>query len=395
MGVCVQVIDAGLDLHAAALPRSSLAWQAWATMSPLSVQNATWDDPVCVAGTFITRVLLQGLLQVLGEGGGVQGDGRADGGGLGADAARAAAAAQALLLRVVDVPRVERLLALLAEALAAAPRLSARGMLDDKTALQWQACAAVQQLLCALACFPHYRGAVRQWLQGRPAAAAAPASPADLRASSSSSSASGALPSAARSSERRPAPTAGAGASAAAAAGYDVGRLRLQRLLDLLPRHELPKGAADKAAVAVALRGLADSIAKPDVGPEDLARADKLRLHFARSGWTGGVGVVLPHVPGLPLQPQTAAAAGGVHPGSAAAAATAAASSSGGGPAAVAALVVRMCANRRCHNFSGASEAGLRLGRCAGCRVVRYCSPRCQAQHWAGGHKQECCSMAG
>ncbi len=45
---------------------------------------------------------------------------------------------------------------------------------------------------------------------------------------------------------------------------------------------------------------------------------------------------------------------------------------------------------RRCHNLSGASEAGLRLQLCSGCNTARYCSVTCQRLAWRAGHKGAC-----
>ncbi len=45
---------------------------------------------------------------------------------------------------------------------------------------------------------------------------------------------------------------------------------------------------------------------------------------------------------------------------------------------------------RRCHNLSGASEAGLRLRLCSGCNTARYCSEACQRVAWRAGHKGAC-----
>ncbi|KAG2434652.1 hypothetical protein HXX76_007546 [Chlamydomonas incerta] len=53
--------------------------------------------------------------------------------------------------------------------------------------------------------------------------------------------------------------------------------------------------------------------------------------------------------------------------------------------------LLRWCANPRCANLAGESEADLPLSMCAGCRCVRYCSRSCQAAHWrGGGHKAAC-----
>ena len=45
---------------------------------------------------------------------------------------------------------------------------------------------------------------------------------------------------------------------------------------------------------------------------------------------------------------------------------------------------------RRCHNLSGATEAGLRLQLCSGCNTARYCSQACQRLAWRAGHKGAC-----
>lgn len=45
---------------------------------------------------------------------------------------------------------------------------------------------------------------------------------------------------------------------------------------------------------------------------------------------------------------------------------------------------------RRCCNLSGATEAGLRLQRCSGCDVARFCSEACHKAAWRAGHKGAC-----
>ncbi|KXZ42174.1 hypothetical protein GPECTOR_191g306 [Gonium pectorale] len=40
------------------------------------------------------------------------------------------------------------------------------------------------------------------------------------------------------------------------------------------------------------------------------------------------------------------------------------------------------CGNPHCGNFSGESEAALKLQRCGSCRLVRYCGAGCQRAHW-------------
>jgi hypothetical protein len=53
------------------------------------------------------------------------------------------------------------------------------------------------------------------------------------------------------------------------------------------------------------------------------------------------------------------------------------------------------CNNPGCRNLAGLSEQELvsgRSSRCSGCKVARYCSRECQAQHWGApaGHKAAC-----
>jgi hypothetical protein len=51
------------------------------------------------------------------------------------------------------------------------------------------------------------------------------------------------------------------------------------------------------------------------------------------------------------------------------------------------------CNNPSCKNLDGFSEQELVAGsRCSGCKVARYCSRECQAEHWGGaaGHKALC-----
>jgi hypothetical protein len=51
------------------------------------------------------------------------------------------------------------------------------------------------------------------------------------------------------------------------------------------------------------------------------------------------------------------------------------------------------CSNPSCRNLDELSEQELVAGsRCSGCKVARYCSKECQAQHWgaAAGHKALC-----
>ena len=53
------------------------------------------------------------------------------------------------------------------------------------------------------------------------------------------------------------------------------------------------------------------------------------------------------------------------------------------------ALALRSCANPRCTDLSGPSEAALRGRRCGGCGVVRYCSEACSHTDWRA-HKAAC-----
>ncbi|GLC60366.1 hypothetical protein PLESTB_001604500 [Pleodorina starrii] len=50
----------------------------------------------------------------------------------------------------------------------------------------------------------------------------------------------------------------------------------------------------------------------------------------------------------------------------------------------------RRCANPRCANLEGPSEAALQLSACSGCRTVSYCCRGCQQQHWRAGHRVAC-----
>ncbi|KXZ50712.1 hypothetical protein GPECTOR_15g396 [Gonium pectorale] len=53
-------------------------------------------------------------------------------------------------------------------------------------------------------------------------------------------------------------------------------------------------------------------------------------------------------------------------------------------------LLPGRCANPRCANLEGDSEAELTLKACAGCGAVGYCCRPCQTAHWREGHKGEC-----
>ena len=54
--------------------------------------------------------------------------------------------------------------------------------------------------------------------------------------------------------------------------------------------------------------------------------------------------------------------------------------------------VLLCCANPRCTNLAGQSEAALPLSACGGCKAVRlpYCCVACQSAHWRAGHKEAC-----
>ena len=54
---------------------------------------------------------------------------------------------------------------------------------------------------------------------------------------------------------------------------------------------------------------------------------------------------------------------------------------------------LRCCANPRCVNLGGESEADLPLQACGGCGLLRYCGRACQAAHWRAGHKEACCIL--
>ncbi|KXZ50072.1 hypothetical protein GPECTOR_18g50 [Gonium pectorale] len=58
-------------------------------------------------------------------------------------------------------------------------------------------------------------------------------------------------------------------------------------------------------------------------------------------------------------------------------------------------LLPGRCANPRCTNLEGDSEADLTLKACAGCGAVGYCCRPCQTAHWRAGHKEECGGMRG
>lgn len=53
------------------------------------------------------------------------------------------------------------------------------------------------------------------------------------------------------------------------------------------------------------------------------------------------------------------------------------------------AFALRSCANPRCANLAGESEAALRGRRCTGCRVLHYCSEACSRLDWPA-HKRAC-----
>ncbi|PNH04181.1 hypothetical protein TSOC_009687 [Tetrabaena socialis] len=93
---------------------------------------------------------------------------------------------------------------------------------------------------------------------------------------------------------------------------------------------------------------------------------------------------------------------GGAEGAGAAAAAAAARDAGSGADAGVSAPgqkcgrgALRLCANPCCTDYSGPSEAGLRLRPCAACHAVRYCSEACQRQHWRAAHKRECGQLSG
>ncbi|KXZ48311.1 hypothetical protein GPECTOR_29g86 [Gonium pectorale] len=64
-------------------------------------------------------------------------------------------------------------------------------------------------------------------------------------------------------------------------------------------------------------------------------------------------------------------------------------------PTAARRLLPGRCANPRCANLEGDSEADLTLKACAGCGAVDYCCRPCQTAHWRAGHKGECGRMRG
>jgi hypothetical protein len=53
------------------------------------------------------------------------------------------------------------------------------------------------------------------------------------------------------------------------------------------------------------------------------------------------------------------------------------------------ALALRSCANTRCTDLRGPSEAALRGRRCGGCGVVRYCSEACSRAD-SQAHRRAC-----
>ena len=53
------------------------------------------------------------------------------------------------------------------------------------------------------------------------------------------------------------------------------------------------------------------------------------------------------------------------------------------------ALALRSCANTRCTDLRGPSEAALRGRTCGGCHLVRYCSVECSRADWRG-HRRAC-----
>ena len=58
------------------------------------------------------------------------------------------------------------------------------------------------------------------------------------------------------------------------------------------------------------------------------------------------------------------------------------------------ALATRACAHPCCTTIVGASEAAAPRGKlCSGCRLVRYCGPRCQKADWPA-HKAACREVA-
>ncbi|KAG2427625.1 hypothetical protein HXX76_012276 [Chlamydomonas incerta] len=100
----------------------------------------------------------------------------------------------------------------------------------------------------------------------------------------------------------------------------------------------------------------------------------------------------------LEVEAAAAAAAASCRRGSAGGGSAAASSSSSSSAAAMAAAsmwTLRCCANPRCANLAGRSEAELPLQVCGGCKAVRYCGRACQAAHWRAGHKEACGALKG
>jgi MYND finger len=50
------------------------------------------------------------------------------------------------------------------------------------------------------------------------------------------------------------------------------------------------------------------------------------------------------------------------------------------------------CAN--CHKHQAFMAAGEHVKWCSRCQCVRYCSRRCQAEHWRDGHRRVCKGLA-
>ncbi|KAG2492145.1 hypothetical protein HYH03_009636 [Edaphochlamys debaryana] len=55
---------------------------------------------------------------------------------------------------------------------------------------------------------------------------------------------------------------------------------------------------------------------------------------------------------------------------------------------------LRLCGHAGCSNWDGEHEGRLKLRRCGGCGVERYCGPECQRAAWREGHSAVCAGRA-
>ncbi|KAG2492133.1 hypothetical protein HYH03_009624 [Edaphochlamys debaryana] len=56
--------------------------------------------------------------------------------------------------------------------------------------------------------------------------------------------------------------------------------------------------------------------------------------------------------------------------------------------------VLRLCGHAGCSTWDGEHEGRLKLRRCGGCGVERYCGPECQRAAWREGHSAVCAGRA-